>query len=81
MEFVQHLPNFAQLVAVSSVAASSELQCPTLPLYVYISNTAAAHTAVLVCCEACGADKLYVNTLDCVLDICCYYRDGFQGQE
>jgi hypothetical protein len=33
MEFVQHLPNFAQLVAVSSVAGSSELQCPTLPLY------------------------------------------------
>ena len=37
--------------------------------FVYISNTAAAHTAVLACFEACGADKLYVNALDCVSDI------------
>ncbi len=33
MEVVQHLPNLAKLVAVSSPAGSFELVCPTLPLY------------------------------------------------
>ena len=68
MECVQHLPNLAKVV--SSVAGSPELVCPTPPMYTLA-------TAVLVCSEACGADKVYVNAVECVLDICCYYRDGF----
>ena len=60
MEFVQHLPNLAKLVAVSSVARSPELAYPTLPLYT--ASTLQLHTnAMLVCSKACGADIVYVN--------------------
>ena len=31
--------------------------------FVHSSNTAAAHIAVLVCSNACGADKFYVHAV------------------
>ena len=60
MEFLQHLPNVAKLVAVSSVAGSPELVYPTPPLYIVSTLQPYTH-AVLVCSEACGADKVYVD--------------------
>ena len=48
------------LVAVSFLAVSLELVCPTLPLYIVASST-----AVLVCSEACIAVKVYVNAVHC----------------
>ena len=62
MEFVQHWPNLAKLVAVSSVAGSPELVCPTPPLYTVATLQPHTH-AVLVCYEACGADIIYVNAV------------------
>lgn len=59
MEFVQHFPNLAKLVAVSSVAGTSELVCLTPPLHI-IAHTAAIHTTVLVWPQPCGPDKVHV---------------------
>ena len=60
MEFVQHLLNLAKLVAVSSVAGSPELVYIKPPLYTISALQPRTH-AVLVCSEACGADKVYAN--------------------
>ena len=54
-----------KLVAVSPVAGSPELVCSTPPLYTVATLQLHTH-AVLVCSNACSADKTYVNAVQWV---------------
>ncbi len=66
MEFVQHLRNLAKLVAFSYVAGNPELCVPYRLCTQQCANncnTTAAYAAVLVCSEACGADRVCVNAV------------------